>query len=125
MPHVSLGTVASAYHAAGGGGNPVNTVAPVLTYSSSGGDGTLTCTTGTWTGTTPITFTYYFLFQIFSGWTLALAISEAPFSPQSGPNAQMGFPVGDWQDSFAVCLVEANNGNAPNGFAISNESFIF
>lgn len=110
-PHLALGTVASAYHAAGGGGNPVNTVAPVATIDE---NFFIDTTNGTWTGTPTITFTYEW---------------QANDSDPDDAGAWYYYwnqkTTGIEQFGYFRCKVTATNGISPDGVAYSNVLEVF
>lgn len=84
---------------------PVNTVAPVISGSTSLGS-TLSCTTGTWTGT-PNTFTYSYQWKR-NGSNIGGATSSTYVTVVADSTANI------------TCVVTATNGVSPDGTATSN-----
>lgn len=104
FPNKSAGSV-FINPASGGGVAPTNTVAPVISGSTSLGS-TLSCTTGTWAGT-PNTFTYSYQWKR-NGTNIGGATSSTYVTV-----------VGD-STANITCVVTASNGVAPDGTATSN-----
>jgi hypothetical protein len=90
---------------------PVNTVAPVVSGVAEVG-ATLTCTTGTWTGTTPITYDYR--------WYRAAPTYPADPIVEPIPYGEPSYIVGEEDVGFNIfCEVTATN-RAGSAQAVSN-----
>lgn len=104
FPNKSAGSV-FINAASGGGVAPSNTVAPVISGSTSLGS-TLSCTTGTWSGS-PAVFTYSYQWKR-NGTNIGGATSSTYVTVVADSAASI------------TCVVTASNGVAPDGTATSN-----
>lgn len=107
---LGLGLTRGFIATASGGVAPSNTIPPVLSGIQIAGQ-TLTCTTGTWVGTLPITYSYVFIGSTDGGVNFTVLQSSA-----SNTYVLKTTDAG----TLVRCNVVATNGFLPDGFAASN-----
>lgn len=88
---------------------PVNTVRPVISGTFVLG-GTLSCTTGTWTGEEPITYAYQWAYALLDDNDEVLLVSGDPIGVAIPGATSSTYVIGaEYDDDFLFCVVTATN----------------